>query len=171
MTKLLYAIGLLLLSYGVVEAGEKHKPGDTWKKGDGCNTCEMDQYGTSYCTTLYCRGKNLEFESEPLPRELATCDPEIAKCETPCEKKMKEVMKMAQKYMHDSDGTFTTEYCDAVCKAEEKYQQLMEKTVKFAEWINHDQDYYMEIHVIAKEFLESPEVQVWRKEQPSSENK
>jgi len=98
----LLLIGLsVLLSSGVVEAGEKHKPGDTWPKSDGCNTCEMDQYGTSYCTTLYCRGKNLEFENEPLPRELATCDPDMTKCETPCELKMREAMKLADKYQGD----------------------------------------------------------------------
>ena len=111
--KLLSLIGLsVLLSYGVVEAGEKHKPGDTWPKSDGCNTCEMDQYGTSYCTTLYCRdradclrtgsdgtvynicrmpdlSKILDFDVSQLPQELVTCDPDMTKCETPCEREMK----------------------------------------------------------------------------------
>lgn len=133
--KLLSLIGLsVLLSYGVVEAGEKHKPGDTWPKSDGCNTCEMDQYGTSYCTTLYCRGKNLEFENEPLPRELVTCDPDMTKCETPCEKKMREAMKIAQKYMYSPDGAFTTEYCDAVCKAERELERVKQEQTDLRKW-------------------------------------
>ena len=57
---------------------------------------------------------------------------------------------------------FQTGYREAEAIWEEKYQQLMEKAVRFAEWIGNDQDYYMEIHVIAKEFLDSPEVQTWK---------
>lgn len=56
----------------------------------------------------------------------------------------------------------TDDFMFRLSEKDAAYQQLMEKTVKFAEWINHDQDYYMEIHVIAKEFLESPEVQAWK---------
>lgn len=126
----LLLIGLsVLLSYGVVEAKievgdgpdgnvtaeeiwadqkNKHKPGDTWPKSDGCNTCEMDQYGTSYCTTLYCRGKNLEFENEPLPRELVTCDQDMTKCETPCEREMKEVMREVGEILKFNHGSLNS---------------------------------------------------------------
>lgn len=44
------------------------------------------------------------------------------------------------------------------------YQQLMGKAVSFARWIVNDQEYHMQIHVIAADFLASPEVQAFLKE-------
>lgn len=98
MTKLL-TIGLILLSCGValVAAGE-HKPGDTWQKGDGCNTCQMDKLGKSSCTVMYC------YDSSSVGGVVLTC-----------EQKMKEAMRIAEKHQGNlwSQFRFTTAYSGA----------------------------------------------------------
>lgn len=92
MTKLLScAIGLLLLTCGVVEAGDKHKPGDTWPAGDGCNTCSIDEYGNGSCTLLFCK-KDLSVDIGDI----------IAP--TLCESRMKEAMKEADDFMQGRSG-------------------------------------------------------------------
>lgn len=55
---------------------------------------------------------------------------------------------------------------DLIERKDLAYQQLMANAVRFAEWIVNDPDYYMEIHVIAKEFLASTEVQIWKEHKP-----
>lgn len=84
MTKLL-TIGLLLFSCGIAAADERHKPGDVWPKGDGCNTCEIDQYGTASCTAMYC------YDSSAVN-------------ETTCELKMKEVMREIDEILRLNHG-------------------------------------------------------------------
>ena len=94
--KLLLLIGLsVLLSYGVVEAGAKDA--DCLRAGsDGTvyNICKMPDLS-----------KILDFDVSPLPQELVTCDQDMTKCETPCERKMKEVMREVDeilKFNHES---------------------------------------------------------------------
>lgn len=54
---------------------------------------------------------------------------------------------------------------ETVKRKDSAYRELMEKAIKFTEWIDNDQDHYMQIHVVAKEFLNSPEVQAWKEQQ------
>ena len=61
-------------------------------------------------------------------------------------------------------GDEITRLKQALAEKDAAYQQLMAKAVRFAEWIDNDQDYCMQIHSIAKEFLNSPEVQTWREQ-------
>ena len=113
-----------LLSCGVVEAGAKDA--DCLRAGsDGTvyNICKMPDLS-----------KILDFDVSPLPQELVTCDQDMTKCETPCEKKMREAMKIAQKYMYSPDGAFTTEYCDAVCKAERELERVKQEQTDLRKW-------------------------------------
>ena len=80
-----------MLSYGMVEAKQDIYTDciQTAPSGETYNICRMPDLR-----------KILEFENEPLPRELATCDPDMTKCETPCEKKMREAMKAVDHLFH-----------------------------------------------------------------------
>lgn len=117
--KLLLLIGLsVLLSYGVVEAGAKDA--DCLRAGsDGTvyNICKMPDLS-----------KILDFDVSPLPQELVTCDPDITKCETPCEKKMREAMKTA-------DGKLFNRPVYTMPKSsEERAQRYRDDKAAWAQW-------------------------------------
>lgn len=106
MTKLFYTIGLVLLLVGVAAADERHKPGDVWPKGDGCNTCEMDQFGTSSCTVMYCKLQDIYTDclhKTPYGETIDICrTPDMRKIlseSQSCEQKMKEAMKLIWPYI------------------------------------------------------------------------
>jgi len=89
--KLLCAIGLLLLSCGVGEAQQ-----------DLYTDCiKTDPSGKTYDICRMPDMRKILSESQPL--EIVTCNENITKCETPCEKKMREAMKLISPYIDYGD--------------------------------------------------------------------
>lgn len=125
--KLLLLISLsVLLSYGVVEAQQDIYTDciHTAPSGKTYDICRMPDLR-----------KILEFENEPLPRKLATCDPDMTICETPCERKMREAMKAMDKIMrgewvHTPYNTY--EYQSMVPNAQERklWDRVMKECVR-----------------------------------------
>lgn len=113
----------ILLLVGVAAADERHKPGDVWPKGDGCNTCEMDQFGTSSCTVMYCKLQDIYTDclhKTPYGETIDICrTPDMRKIlseSQSCEIKMKEAMRIAKKHQGDLWSPFhitTTAYSGA----------------------------------------------------------
>lgn len=105
MTKLL-TIGLLLLSCGVVEAGDSEftmpKP----------------------------------YVTPDISAKITYCS--NGRCETTCEHKMKEAMKMVDRYFpyHEAfnGSTLEYEYCDDVCMAERALDTAKKKAAAMAKW-------------------------------------
>lgn len=80
----------------------------------------------------------------PQPYKLPDVEAEImyctyGRCETACGQKMKEAMKLGDKYMpRDEQGLagYTLEYCDPVCKAERELERVKSEQADLRKWLS-----------------------------------
>lgn len=54
----------------------------------------------------------------------------------------------------------------ALAEKDKSYQQLMEKTVRFAKAMTCEDDPGIAAYIAASDFLQSPEVQAWKEHKP-----
>lgn len=106
MTKLLCVIGLLLLSYGVVEA-------------------------VDFDFTL-----PRPYETPQVGCKILVCNADGANCRTPCEEQMREAMKIVDRYLPHREALTgsTLEYCDDVCMAERALDAAKRQAAAMAKW-------------------------------------
>lgn len=129
----LLVAGILLMgcntpSKPTVCADGIHKPGDSWKADDGCNTCICGEDGGIACTEMYCvpecEEKETQAEKDECWKERAVNESEASYCNNILDEGMKEECYTAL------EGEVTEEDCEGISEISEKEECWKNKAIE-----------------------------------------